>query len=91
MTNSSDPYVHPIQQPILSVVVTQDDYQHQAQGCAYCVGRGGVTRIEACQKNGEYTHIPYIRVWADEKCLAEFCQHNIVGVFFDEAEVAHDQ
>lgn len=49
---------------------------------SYTVGRDGVTKIEACTKSGMYSHIPYIRVWADEICIAEFCQHNIVGVYF---------
>lgn len=53
------------------------------QGEAYWVGREGVTRIEATYKSGEYSHIPYVRVWQGDKPLAEFCQHKIVGVYFD--------
>jgi hypothetical protein len=30
-----------------------------------------------------YSNIPYIRVWKGDVCEGEFCQHNIVGVYFD--------
>lgn len=49
---------------------------------SYAVGKGGVTRIEACTKAGMYADIPYIRVWKGDTLLAEFCQHNVVGVYF---------
>jgi hypothetical protein len=52
---------------------------------SYGVGRNGVTRIEACTKSGMHADIPYVRVWRDETCVAEFCQHNIVGVYFAKA------
>jgi hypothetical protein len=55
--------------------------------CNYIVGRNGVTRIEACAKPGMYCDIPFVRVWKGDVCEAEFCQHNIVGVYFAE-EVA---
>ena len=49
---------------------------------SYRVGRSGVTRIEAFTKSGLHADIPYVRVWAGDSPLAEFCQHNIVGVYF---------
>lgn len=49
---------------------------------SFTVGRFDVTRIEAFTKSGMYADIPYVRVWAGNKPIAEFCQHNIVGVFF---------
>ena len=49
---------------------------------AYWVGRSGVTRIEAFTKSGMHANIPYVRVWIGEDATAEFCQHNIIGVFF---------
>jgi hypothetical protein len=51
----------------------------------YHVGSSGVTRIEAFTKSGMYADIPYVRVWVGDQPLAEFCQHNIVGVFFKRA------
>lgn len=72
---------HPIQQPIKAI---QIDTIPGVEG-EYAVGRSGVTRIEACQKSGLHANIPYVRVWAGDVCLAEFCQHNIVGVYFGEA------
>lgn len=48
----------------------------------YTVGEQGVTRIEAFTKSGLHADIPYVRVWAGDQPLAEFCQHNIVGVYF---------
>ena len=46
------------------------------------VGSGGVTRIEAFTKSGMHANIPYVRVWKGDQPAAEFCQHNIVGVYF---------
>lgn len=69
---------HPIEQSISEIDVHLSD-----QGSTfYRVGKSGVTRIEACTKPGLHCDIPYVRVWADEACLGEFCQHNIVGVYF---------
>jgi len=77
-TNRQDEMMdeHPIEQPINSVDVLPEGQ------FTYAVGRDGVTRIEACQKSGEYSHIPYLRVWAGDVCLAEFCQHKVFGVYF---------
>ncbi|WP_016745784.1 hypothetical protein [Rhizorhabdus wittichii] len=75
---------HPIQQAIKAIDI---DTIPDVQG-GYMVGRNNVTRIEACEKPGPYGVIPYVRVWAGETCLAEFCQHNIVGVYFDAAPPA---
>ncbi len=75
---------HPIQQPIKAVQIdTIPGVESE-----YVVGRSGVTRIEACQKSGLHADIPYVRVWAGDVCLAELCQHNIVGVYFDEPKHA---
>ena len=69
---------HPVNQPISMIEIdTIPDSQ-----ATYRVGRAGVTRIEACTKSGLHADIPYVRVWAGDVCLAEFCQHNIVGVYF---------
>ena len=87
MTNEFEPTVHAVKQPIREVVVRYDDYQNNACGIAYCVGMDGVTRIEACQKNGEYCSLPYFRVWAGDQCLAEFGQHHLAGVFFAKNDV----
>jgi len=71
---------HPVQQPIRAIAIdTIPDVQTQ-----YIVGLNDVTRIEACTKSGMYAGIPYVRVWAGDICVAEFCQHNIVGVYFGE-------
>lgn len=70
---------HPVGQAI-DGVTEYIDADHEPSG--YRVGRGGVTLIEACTKSGLHADMPYVRVWADKVCLAEFCQHNIVGVYF---------
>ncbi len=79
---------HPIQQTIRAICVIAST--ENSGGEDYIVGRGGdvVTRIEACTKSGMHADIPYVRVWAGENCLAEFCQHNIVGVYFADAEAS---
>lgn len=93
MTNETFPLVHEVAQPIREVIVIYDDYEHHAMGFAYCVGMDGVTRIEACMKNGEYAHIPYLRIWSGERCIAEFCQHKVAAVFFakDAEELSDDE
>lgn len=71
---------HPIQQTIRAIDI---DTIPDVQG-GYVVGHSGVTRIEACTKPGLNCDIPYVRVWKGDVCEAEFCQHNIVGVYFAE-------
>ena len=66
---------HPIKQQIRSVTLAQGSG-------AFTVGNGGITLIEPTVKSGSYSHIPYIRVWDGESCVAEICQHNLDGVFF---------
>lgn len=60
-------------------------------GEQYVVGLNGVVRIEAITRPGLHCDIPYVRVWEESLSLfggeyvaAEFCQHNIVGVYFAE-------
>ena len=75
---------HPINQTIRAIGVDSiPDVQE-----TYTVGRNGVTRIEACTKSGMHANIPYVRVWKGDICTAEFCQHNIVGVYFSQEQ--HD-
>lgn len=69
---------HPIEQPIRAIQIdTIPDSQE-----TYAVGRNGVTHIEAMTKSGMYANIPYVRVWKGDVAFAEFCQHNIVAVYF---------
>lgn len=48
----------------------------------YAVGRNGITKIEAYEENGLHCGIPYVRIWKGEEVVAEFCKHNIVGVYY---------
>lgn len=48
----------------------------------YQVGKNAVTRIEAFTKSGMYADIAYVRVYKNDIPHSEFCQHNIVGVYF---------
>ena len=52
---------------------------------SFQVGVDGVTRIEATIKAGMHSDIAYVRVWKGDVAVAEFCQHNIIGVYFEEA------
>lgn len=72
---------HPIQQPIREIDIYGDP---DGDVLFFRVGRNGITRIEACQKSGMHANLPYVRVWKGDVCEAEFCQHNIVGVYFAE-------
>jgi hypothetical protein len=78
---------HPITRSIKSIQIN-DHFGSGPDGAgdAYDVGQGGVTRIEACEKSGMHSSIPYLRVWKGEECVAEFCQHSIVGVYFGEPD-----
>lgn len=64
-----------------NTVIDMIKVDHEEDGY-FRVGYGGVTRIEACTKPGLHCDIPYVRVWEGEKPAAEFCQHNIIGVYF---------
>lgn len=70
---------HPVKQPIRTIIVSE--FEGAAE--RYDVGQHGVTRIEACTKSGMYADVPYVRVWARDVAVAEFCQHHIIGVHFD--------
>lgn len=48
------------------------------------VGNSGITRIEKWTKSGSMASLPYVRVWKGDVLVAEFCQHNLTGVFFKE-------
>lgn len=71
---------HPIKRQIVCIQI----HPLGAGDCSpyYTVGQEDVTGIEACEKSGLYANLPYIRVWQGDDCIAEFCQHNIVGVYF---------
>ena len=71
---------HPITQEIYAISV----FNHGGGGEGYTVGYEGVTRIEATTKSGLHADIPYIRIWKGDLASAEFCQHNIVAVYFKE-------
>lgn len=79
-------FEHPVNQPIECVVVWNGNEGLVEHGAyepeAYRVGMAGVTRIEACTKSGMHADIPYVRVWRGDDAVAEFCQHNIIGVYF---------
>ena len=77
---------HPVQQDIDSITVELGTEHIQEAGArfpeAYRVGYDGVTRIEACTKSGMHADIPYVRVWRGDVAVGEWCQHQIVGVYF---------
>lgn len=67
--------IHPIDRPITVLRVTAEQF--------HAVGNGGVTRIEATSKPGLHCDIPYVRVWAGDQAVAEYCQHHVLGVVFE--------
>lgn len=70
--------VWPIASEIEAVsVVDRDDSEEY-----YRVGRNGVTRIEKVAKNGEFCHLPYVRIWVGDQPFAEFGQHKVIGVYY---------
>ena len=77
---------HPVAQDIDHIVVAHGTEGLVEVGArypeAYRVGYDGVTRIEACTKSGMHAAIPYVRVWKGDVAVGEWCQHQIVGVYF---------
>ena len=69
-----------INQPIRMIVVSQ----RGEETVGFSVGTNGVTRIEAFNKDGMYSEIPYLRVWKGAAVVGEFCQHAIVGTYFED-------
>lgn len=70
-------FEHSVEKPIRQITIGAEEQ------ASYTVGRNGVTKIEATTKSGMHADIPYVRVWAGENALAEFCQHNLTGVYFE--------
>jgi hypothetical protein len=81
---------HPAAQVIGQIVVRTYD-PINFTGESYEVGQDGVTRIEACTKCGSYADVPYVRIWKGETAFAEFCQHNIIGVYFKPEALKEEQ
>jgi hypothetical protein len=77
---------HPVEQEILWAQI--DTIEHQET--RWVLHHGGVTRIGACTKSGMCADIPYIRIWKGDICVAEYCQHNIVGIGFREPDSTID-
>ena len=45
-----------------------------------------VTLIEEVELPGEYSMIPYIRVWRNETCIAEFNKHKLQYILYGKAK-----
>ena len=65
--------------------IRQVDIMVQPAPFSYTAGEGGVTHIEQVNRPGLHCDIPYIRVWNGPNCIAEFCQHHILGIYFFDA------
>ena len=74
-----DDLEHPVTGQEISVI-----YWAAPEGvCPYFrVGTDGVTRIEKTKKSGMHADIAYVRVWAGDQVISEFCQHQLSAVFF---------
>lgn len=68
------------QPPIVAIEV----YKSDDESGYYCVGYLGVNHIESFTKPGMYSDIPYVRVWKNGQMHSEYCQHNILAVYFEE-------
>lgn len=74
---------HPVKQEIKMVQIDTIEGQESAFALGWKTVHGEIDRIEACTKPGLHCDIPYVRVWVGTTCIAELCQHNVVGVFFN--------
>ena len=70
------------EQIINEIVIDENEFY--AVGKGFSRGPGVVTSIEMIMKSGMHCDIPYLRVYKNEFCIAEFCQHNITGIYFKE-------
>lgn len=75
-------FEHTVQQQIRVAIIRPDGPSDSEM---WIVGHGGVTRIEATTKSGMHADIPYIRIWKGDVAAAEYCQHNIIGIEFDDS------
>jgi len=71
---------HPIRQDIRAIQVAVPE----GTDPWLVVGQGGVTHIEATTTSGLHADIAYVRVWSGEFATGEFCQHNLLGLYFFE-------
>lgn len=83
----TDEREHPVKQEIARITIRYDvetipDVISASVEFGFTVGADGITSIEACTKSGMHANIPYVRVWRGDVAVAEFCQHQIVGVYF---------
>lgn len=63
---------------IQSILVVENERVSES----YQVGANSVTKIEAFTKSGMHADIAYVRVYKNNLPHSEFCQHNIIGVYF---------
>ena len=68
------------------IVISDDERGYDSR----TVGVGGVTSIKRVPRDGMHSHIPYMEVWRSDVLAEEFCQHNIVGVIWEEPPKATD-
>lgn len=61
-----------------SILVTKDEEESYRVG-----GPSGVTKIEKIELPGPHCMVPYIRLYKGDKIFADFCLHNIIGVYYD--------
>ena len=64
---------------IKSILVYANEYGE----LVHKVGAVGVTEITKVSLAGPYNYVPYLKVWKGDILLAEFCQHNVVGVHYE--------
>ncbi len=72
----------PVDQEIDAVFAIEGDRVRHDE--YYRVGFNGVTRIEKTFKCGSMAAMPYVRIWKGDVAVAEFCQHQIIGVYYEE-------
>lgn len=48
----------------------------------YVVGRGGITKIQETQENGEYAFYAWVEVWAGDELFARFPQNKLDAIFY---------
>ena len=67
-------------EPIVQSILVPCD--HHGNPESWVVGQAGVTRIERFEKPGEYCGLPWVRIWAGDKPIAEFYEHRLAGIYF---------
>ena len=48
----------------------------------YCVGKYGITKIEAYGEPGMHCDLPWVRIFKSDEVVARICCHELAGIYY---------